>query len=125
VLFIVLSGGDDEDKTSTTATTTTDRANQPGQPQQPQLLTITVRDGAPVGGVERIEVASGERIHFRVVSDEPGEVHVHGYEVDEQIKPGKPVVIDMPADLEGGYEVELHGDRSGEFQIAELRVSPG
>jgi hypothetical protein len=64
-------------------------------------------------------------VRFRVTSDEPGEVHVHGYEITEPIRPGKPLRLSFPSDIQGAYEIELHGEASGEFQLADLAVSPG
>ena len=134
VLFIVLQGGDDDDGTSSPTTT-----EQPAQPQnggdqqtpeptppaEPVEQTITIKDGAPVGGVAEIEATSGDTVAFTVVSDEPGDVHVHGYDVEKPITPNKPLLISFGADIEGSFEVELHDESGGEFEIAELSVSPG
>jgi hypothetical protein len=84
-----------------------------------------VSDGEPVGGVLTLEYRSGDRIRFRVRADQGGEVHVHGYEVTEPLARGKATTPSFPADLEGGYEVEVHGHRSGDVQVAELIVNPG
>ena len=127
VLFVVLSDGGDESEESagapTTVTTTT--ANGKPKPIKPRVPVVTVRGGEPVGGVQEIEVRSGGRVRFRVVSDAEGDVHVHGYNVEKPVAVGGSVSFDFPADLEGGYEVELHMHDAGEIQIAELRVQPG
>ena len=131
VLFIVLQDDDSGDESSGTAsqpTATTGGgggANEGGKAQKPAIPSIVVKNGAPVGGVEKIDVTSGDQVRFRVTSDEPGEVHVHGYDIEKPIQPGKPVALTFPADIQGGYEIELHGEESGEFQIADLAVNPG
>ena len=56
-----------------------------------------------------------------VRSDSAEELHVHGYEVEKELKPGKTTIVSFPAELEGIFEVELHG--SDEL-IAELQVNP-
>jgi hypothetical protein len=122
VLFIVLSGSDDDDGSAERApevATATTEAPAPAPPPP----TIRVRDGAPVGGVQELAADSGERVRFRVVSDTAGEVHVHGYDTEKPIEAGGSVSFDFPAELEGGYEIELHHG-GGESQIAELRVQP-
>jgi len=84
-------------------------------------LRPSLQGGKPVGGVQELDYKAGEQIRFVVQSDTADEVHVHGYDVEEEVKPGRPAVFDFPADIEGIFEGELHG--SGE-QIVELRVEP-
>jgi hypothetical protein len=128
VLFIVLAGGDDENKSATTtqatATTTTPTSTQTTTqttPSPPKPTTITVRDGKPVGGVERLEYDKGDRARFVVSSDVSDEVHVHGYDIARDVEAGGQVRFSFDADLEGVFEVELEDRKE---QIAELRVSP-
>jgi hypothetical protein len=90
-------------------------------PEKPAFPTIVVRNGKPVGGIEELTYGAGERIRFEVTSNTSDEVHVHGYDVEEEVRPGRPAVFDFPASIEGVFEGELHG--SGE-QIVELRVEP-
>jgi hypothetical protein len=90
------------------------------------VLDIFVRDGRPQGGVTKLNFKSGEDVRFRVISDTPGEVHVHGYEVYKDVTPGEPSGISFPAEFEGVFEVELHlHETGGEVPIAELEVAPG
>ncbi len=83
--------------------------------------TIEVRDGEPVGGIEKIEVSAGEQVRFRVHSDVAEEVHVHGYDLMKDVPAGGTVEFDFPADIEGIFEAELEGVG---VQILELRVNP-
>jgi hypothetical protein len=128
VLFVVLSGGDGDDDnqaaTTTTMQTTTPSAGkeEPGAPPKPEVPVIRVRGGKPVGGVERLTYTTGERVRFRVVSDVAEEVHVHGFDITRDIPAGGSATFSFPADIEGVYEVELHG--TGEL-IARLEVRPG
>jgi hypothetical protein len=122
VLFIVLSGDDDNGgETTTTATvpTTTEPGGQPavGPP------VVTVRDGKPVGGVQDLTFNRGDRVEFEVRLDQPAEeVHVHGYEIEEPAATS-PVRVSFRADIDGVFEVEVHGD-GGEFEIAQLTINP-
>ena len=83
--------------------------------------TITVRDGEPVGGIQTLEFSAGEEIRFRVSSDEAEEIHVHGYDISQDVPAGGVIEFDFPAELEGIYEAEL--EDLG-VQIAELRINP-
>lgn len=83
--------------------------------------TIVIRSGEPVGGVEELEYSAGDQVRFQVESDVADEVHVHGYDLMEDISAGGKVAFDFAAEIEGIFEVELEGRRE---QIAELRVNP-
>lgn len=86
-----------------------------------EFPVVFVEGGAPKGGVAELEYDAGDDIRFAVVSDIDEEVHVHGYDIEQDVTGGKPTEIEFPADLDGIYEVEMHG--SG-VQIAELTVNP-
>jgi len=86
-----------------------------------KVPTIVVRGGEPVGGIAELEYSAGEEIRFEVESDVADEVHVHGYDLMEEIPAGGTVSFDFPADIEGIFEVELEGRKT---QIAELTVNP-
>jgi hypothetical protein len=115
-LFVVLSGGD-----SSIDSGGAEKLNGKAVSGVP---TIRVKGGQPVGGVQELEVDSGERLRFRATSDIEGEVHVHGYDYEKPIKAGGSVSFDFPAKLEGGFEIELHHG-GGENPIADLKVEPG
>jgi hypothetical protein len=128
VLFVVLSGSSDEDGSSDSPAAnrpaeqaaTGPTGTRPGRPR-PQIDRVVVRGGQPVGGVERLEYDSGERVRFIVRSDVADEVHVHGYDISKEVTAGGSVRFGFPADIEGVFEVELE---QRHVQIAELRVNP-
>jgi hypothetical protein len=84
-------------------------------------VTIRVKNGQPVGEVKTIELHKGDRIRFRVIADAADAVHLHGYDVEKELVAGKPTTFDLPASIEGRFEVELH--HSG-AQIARIDVNP-
>lgn len=129
VLFVVLSGGDDNDSSTTTSTATTaegipqdstgaDETKAPGDPSVPLIKTV---NGEPVDGVTELTFNKGDEVRFEVESDIDEEVHVHGYDIEEEVAAGKPTEVSFPADIEGVFEVEMHGT---EALIAELTVNP-
>ncbi len=124
VLFIVLSG--DDDSTTAVSTTETTQAPADGQggsnePEEPEVPTIEVEDGQPVGGIQELTFTVGDEIRFDVKSDTAAEVHFHGYNVGEDVEAGGEVSFDVPADIEGVFEVELEETAT---QIAEVTVEP-
>lgn len=136
VLFFVFKGGDDDgDSTSAatdvTATTTQDETtadkakerdkNEKPTASGPAVPVITIVDGQPEGGVADLEFAKGDEVRFVVDSDTADEVHVHGYDIMEDVEAGGKAEFDFPADIDGVFEVELEGSAT---QIAELTVNP-
>jgi hypothetical protein len=123
VAVILISGGDDEDSSSTdnTAQTTTTGGNGSGKPAAPAVPTITIKDGKPVGGEQEIEVDKGDTIQFKVKSDEDHEIHMHGYDIAKDVEAGGTVTYNVPADIDGIFEIEIEDLKE---PIAELRVNP-
>jgi FtsP/CotA-like multicopper oxidase with cupredoxin domain len=130
--FLLLrpSGDDPETSASTpVATTTTDAttptSTAPAPKPKPKAVAavpiVKVRGGEPTGGVQKITASKGETVRFRVSADAPDEVHVHGFDIEKPVAPGEPASFRFPADIEGRFEVELHGSGA---QIAEVVVNP-
>jgi hypothetical protein len=125
VLFIVLAGGDDDKSSSSTTTTT--QAQGTGTTKTttvevPQAKVVTVKDGKPVGGIQKLEYNKGDRVRLVVRSDTADEIHVHGYDLMQDIpEGGGSVRFNFAADIDGVFEIELENAKQ---QIAELRVNP-
>ena len=132
IAFAALSpGGDDDATTPTTTSTTTTAATTstatttttaaPPAPA-PNLTSIVVRDGKPVGGIEKIELKKGSRANIRVSSpDTSDEIHIHGYDLKKDLKAGGKVRFMFTAKTDGIYEIELE---DAGVQIAQLVVEP-
>jgi hypothetical protein len=123
-LFFVLK--DDEETPAPATTTEAPAAEETKKPETerdkpPKPTRIELTDGQPVGGVAEIEVAKGEEIVFEVSSDIDDEIHMHGYDVTEDVAAGRSVTFKVPATIEGVFEVESH---HGAAQIAEVTVTP-
>jgi hypothetical protein len=126
VLFIVLAGGDDDGGSDTATTTTQAQTTTTGTSTTktvtvPAAEEIVVRDGKPVGGVKKLDFDSGDQVRFVVRSDVADEIHVHGYDKQEDVPAGGSVRFSFPADIEGVFEIELENRAE---QIGELRVNP-
>jgi heme/copper-type cytochrome/quinol oxidase subunit 2 len=96
-----------------TAESSDDEETPTPTPTPPPLLTGDK--------VTRLEFTEGETVRFRVRSDVPEEVHVHGYDIARDLEPGKTTTVSFKATIEGIFEIEF--EHSGQ-QIAELRVQP-
>jgi hypothetical protein len=122
VVFAACGSSDETTTKATAESTTTKPADKlESASMGGKVPTIVVRNGEPVGGVKELEYDAGDEIRFEVSSDVAEEIHVHGYDLMEDVPAGGTVSFDFPAEIEGIFEVELEG--LGE-QIAELRVNP-
>jgi hypothetical protein len=88
---------------------------------QPTVVKITVVKGRPVGGVKRPTVKKGTTVRFVIVADKGEEVHLHGYDVEKLMRPGKPTVIQVVTKIPGRFELEMH---SPDALLAQLTVRP-
>lgn len=138
VLFLLFNGGDDEEATTSTTTTletttlepigedtTAEPAPKPdpSEPAEPKVAVVTIKDGQPVGGVQELEFVSGGTIAFivRSAGGDDEEIHMHGYDITQDLSAGGEVEFEVPASIEGVFEVELEHSA---VPIAEISVIP-
>lgn len=107
VAFVVISGGSDSGDSGNSDAGTTQ--------------TITVKDGKPEGGVAELTYNKGDEMDIVVDSDTASEVHLHGYDVMQDVEAGGTTEFRVPADLEGEFEMELEETTT---QIAQITVNP-
>lgn len=129
---ILIGGGKDESDTPTTTsqTTPTPTPDEPdpddtATPTPTETPTATATPEPPPllegGKVTKLRFTEGDTVTFRVVSDVPEEVHVHGYNIAKDLEPGKVVTVSFKGDITGIFEIEY--EHAGE-QIGQLRVDP-
>ncbi len=81
------------------------------EPDDAQVIAITVVGGEVSGDTGRVEVAMGARVRLTVTADTADEIHVHGFELFEDVSPGQASQLEFVADRPGVFEVELHDSR--------------
>ena len=133
ILFVVLSGDDESSNSAATTetavqTTRTGSAQSSsqsgGEPEEggaARVPRIVVEGGQPLGGVQELTFSGGDDIRFLVKSDVADEVHLHGYDVMEDVPAGGQVEFDVPATIDGVFEVELE---QRVVPLAEITVEP-
>ena len=91
---------------------------QEGGPRD-RSFEVSIEDGEM--SPEEISVHRGDTVTLHVGADEPTEIHVHGYDVEQEVKPGKRAKIAFEADLTGRFEIE---DHETEKELGVLQVRP-
>jgi hypothetical protein len=106
---------------ATTGETTTETTPTTPVEPKPRTIVVVVDQGRPRGGIKRPELEKGEKVVLVVRADAGESVHIHGYDVEKPVTPGKPVRIPLTATIPGRFEVELHHPDS---LLAVLQVQP-
>jgi FtsP/CotA-like multicopper oxidase with cupredoxin domain len=125
-VVVLAGGGDDSDETTTTSSTATPTATAtPAQDGDATRTATPTPKPKPVllkaGQEKALNYEEGETVRFRVVNDEPEEVHVHGYDIKKELEPGKTETVSFKADIPGIFEIELEGSST---LLAQLKVVP-
>ena len=87
----------------------------------PQTREFDLRISDEVMEPSDITVTEGDRVVLRVSTDSPIEVHVHGYDVEQEAEPDHPARLSFEADLTGRFEIE---DHETEEELGTLVVEP-
>jgi plastocyanin len=112
--FVIASPGGDDDggnaaqTTVTTSTTETGTETTAPAPPKPEATKIDIRGGNLVGEPAEIHAKNGDTVVIVVSADAPDDIHLHGYDIEKKVEPGKPVTFRFKANLEGEFEIESH-----------------
>ncbi|MFC1684038.1 hypothetical protein ACFL0R_01005 [Pseudomonadota bacterium] len=75
-----------------------------------------------------IRVIQGQVVELVWLSDEATELHLHGYDVEIQVKPGQHAVMALAAHATGRFPITSHGfgaNANGHQTLLYLEVYPG
>lgn len=71
-------------------------------------VSVRISGGTVEPPPSSVEVEEGATVRLRVTSDTADELHVHGYDEEETLAPGRESVLEFVADRSGAFEVETH-----------------
>ncbi|MEU8120658.1 hypothetical protein AB0C21_18270 [Spirillospora sp. NPDC049024] len=82
-------------------------------------IAVTVTGGKAHTARRRVKVPRGAAVEITVTGDTADAFHLHGYDREVEIAPGRPAVLRFTADTPGVFEAELHhsGARVLELQV--------
>ncbi|MFI5695916.1 cupredoxin domain-containing protein [Kribbella sp. NPDC051586] len=92
----------------------------PSGEQADVTIDVTVANGKVNPSGATIKVKAGQTVLVKAISDAAEEVHIHGYDKELELTPGKPASVKFTANMKGTFEVETH--KSGKL-VAKLVVS--
>jgi hypothetical protein len=90
------------------APTLTPTRSAPATPEPDALFEFEIVDGRADPPLDRAAVRQGSTVRIVVTSDVADEVHLHHYDLEADLRPGVPGVIEFTADEAGLFELETH-----------------
>jgi len=81
-------------------------------------IQIAERRVAPAQRVLR--ATEGERVELHWSADEPLVLHLHGYDIETRVAPGKPAVTAFAARLTGRFPVAIHSEGGSKHRHSAL-----
>ena len=116
-----VSAGDETPTTAAGGTPTSAAPAAGGGEPGDGVIEITITGGNVEGGVRRVPVKQNAQVTIRVTSDVADELHVHTYDLRQDLVPGQSADLTFLAKIPGIFEVELE-DRHK--KVLELEVRP-
>jgi heme/copper-type cytochrome/quinol oxidase subunit 2 len=95
-----------------------DSSTSAGEPQE-QTFDVEISEGTMTPN--EISVDEGKEVVLRITSDAPLEFHVHGYDLEEEVKPDEPAELAFDATNTGRFAIE---DHDTETELGTLLVQP-
>jgi hypothetical protein len=82
-------------------------------------IAVTVTGGKAHTAHRRVKVPRGAAVEITVTGDTADEFHLHGYDRELELRPGRAATLRFTADTPGVFEAELHhsGARVLELQV--------
>jgi len=113
IVIAVSGGGGDDGRGTNSGSTATN-------------FKLDIKSGKPAGGVQDFKVKKGDKVTIVVSADAHDVIHLHGYNIEKDIEPGKPATFKFTANLEGIFDIESHvaEDAGREPQMGKLTVEP-
>jgi hypothetical protein len=73
-----------------------------------ELFEFEISSGRADPPLARVTVEQGVTVRIVVTADEPDELHLHGYDLDAALEPGREATLEFVADRPGLFELETH-----------------
>ena len=98
--------------------TTSGDATPADEPQE-RVFDVAIENGTM--SPAEVSVEEGDQVTLLLTSDSPVEVHLHAYDLEEEVVPGAETVLSFEAEMTGRFEIE---DHETEAALGALLVQP-
>jgi hypothetical protein len=90
------------------------------QTVQPLRFTIAVKARLVEPAMRTLRARQGDSIELAFSTDEPLELHLHGYDLTLRVEPGKAAALKFQAKLAGRFPIEAHAAPGAKHRHANL-----
>jgi hypothetical protein len=80
------------------------------QSQRPveQVFELRIEGGEVTDEVRSLRVTEGDRVRLRWTADAPTILHLHGYDIEQEVAPGRVTEMQLEAYATGRFPIEVH-----------------
>lgn len=89
------------------------KSYRPNKDGQPQHIDLAIEHGKVNIKDKTIRVSQGDVVELRWSSDVKHILHLHGYDIEAEVRPDSPVTMRFVAFATGRFPVETHGGNHG------------
>ena len=87
--------------------------------KQEEVVAVAINEG--IMSPPEVTVYEGELVNLQITSDRPIEVHLHGYDLTEEVEPGETAGLSFEATDTGRFAIE---DHNTDAEVGVLLVQP-
>ncbi len=104
--------------------------SEPAKAAEPVRFSIAIKNRKVDAAQKRIRAKQGDVLELTFTSDEPAELHLHGYNKLVTVAPNAPAVLRLDAKIAGRFPIEAHkfgssaGSKGGHVTLLYLEVYP-
>lgn len=93
----------------------------PQEEAEPQERAVDLEIRGDAMSPPEIVVGEGDRVTLEITADRPMELHLHGYDLEEEVSPGEPAELSFDAGITGRFGIE---DEETQTELGTLIVEP-
>jgi len=84
-----------------------------GQEVTPRVIDVKIEKRKVVAPKRAIRITEDEVVELRWSTDEPVQLHLHGYDKELDVRPGKPASMSITGKVTGRFPITSHGWGTG------------
>jgi len=88
-----------------------------------RVLDLAIHGAKPPARPPVLSVLEKDRVLVRVTSDQPVQVHLHGYDIESDVAPDHPASLRFTANATGRFPIEIHS-KDKQKPLAYIEVQP-
>jgi FtsP/CotA-like multicopper oxidase with cupredoxin domain len=83
----------------------------PARAQESKRFDLTIENERLSGDLKVIRVQRGDAVEIKWSANRRTALHLHGYDIETVVEPGKPQTMSFAARATGRFPIETHGRR--------------